>query len=304
MKGYWHFPAISVAMACLTSQIHLIFLIGFFLWLSYLYYDGRLRKIPILISLIIFLFFLDHLPRLDTQIDHTGMVPNVYEHLKGSISSDVLKTDNKVEFTLHEQQMDAKLLIVIFPEADTNQADSGNEIKMLKHGATCVINGELELPSTSRNPGQFDYRAYLLSNGITHQVIVNSPEDIECQGSSIINRFYKLRSDLIAFVESRVSAETSAWLTSLVLGDDSKLPDETVKLFQRWGLSHIIAISGSNIALLLALIYFLLIKSNLLTKEKAQFIVLLFLPIYGILAGGEPSVWRACVMVMFFILIR
>ncbi|AXI09515.1 DNA internalization-related competence protein ComEC/Rec2 [Oceanobacillus zhaokaii] len=304
LKGYWHIAAISVAIACLTVQFHLIFSIGFFLWVGYLYFDGRLTKIHVLFSLTIFLFFLSYLPQFDKQEDHTALIPVGYELLKGSIRSDILITDNRVEFTFHEQQLESKLLVVIFPKPNTNQADFKNEIKILKHGATCVINGELEHPSTSRNPGQFDYRAYLLSKGITHQVIVDLPSDIKCHGASFINRFYKVRSNLISFVESKVSLETSSWLTSLVLGDDSKLPDETVDLFQRWGLSHIIAISGSNIALLLTLIYFLLIKLNLFTKEKAQFIVLLFLPVYGILAGGEPSVWRACMMVMIFILIN
>ncbi|RDW19252.1 DNA internalization-related competence protein ComEC/Rec2 [Oceanobacillus arenosus] len=304
MRGYWHFIAISGAMACLSIQFSPFYFIGLFLWLGYLYYDGRLRKIPFLLSLTTYLFFLSYLPQLDMQADMEDVNSRTNQQFIGSIKSDMSVTDKKIEFSFHEQRMNTNLLILFFPKPNSKQADFKNELYMLKNGASCMIEGKLELPNASRNPGQFDYQAYLLSKGITHQVIVNSLDAIDCQGSSIIHRFYQLRSDLISFVESRVSVDTSSWLTSLVLGDDSQLPEDTVALFQSWGLSHIIAISGSNIALLLALLYFLLIKLNLVTKEKAQFIVLLFLPVYGILAGGEPSVWRACVMVMLFILIN
>src|SRR5699024_5781631 len=38
-------------------------------------------------------------------------------------------------------------------------------------------------------------------------------------------------------------------------------------------------------------------------KEKAQWTMLLFLPIYALVAGGEPSVWRASMMVFLFIIL-
>src|SRR5699024_437655 len=47
----------------------------------------------------------------------------------------------------------------------------------------------------------------------------------------------------------------------------------------------------------------LLTKLNLLTKEKAQWLLIFFLPFYAVIAGGEPSVWRASLMVLLFLLI-
>ncbi|WP_217833426.1 ComEC/Rec2 family competence protein, partial [Picosynechococcus sp. PCC 7002] len=91
----------------------------------------------------------------------------------------------------------------------------------------------------------------------------------------------------------RWSDETVTWLTSIVFGDDSMMDEPTEELFQRWSLSHIIAISGSNITLIITIVFLLLVKGNIVTKERAQTLLILFLPFYGILAGGEPSVWRA-----------
>ena len=47
----------------------------------------------------------------------------------------------------------------------------------------------------------------------------------------------------------------------------------------------------------------LLVRFSIVTKETAQSIMLLFLPIYAFLAGGEPSVWRASLMVVLSILL-
>src|SRR5699024_9702838 len=46
------------------------------------------------------------------------------------------------------------------------------------------------------------------------------------------------------------------------------------------------------------------IKLNLLTKERAQIVMMLFLPLYALLAGGEPSVWRASTMVLLVLLFQ
>src|SRR5690625_659403 len=74
-----------------------------------------------------------------------------------------------------------------------------------------------------------------------------------------------------------------------------------IDLFRYWGISYVMTISGLHVGLIIALIYFILIKTGIMTKEKAQWFMLFFLPIYALLAGGEPSVSRASIMVSLFI---
>src|SRR5699024_948132 len=69
-----------------------------------------------------------------------------------------------------------------------------------------------------------------------------------------------------------------------------------------WGLSHLLAISGLHVGIIIAIIYFMLIRLFGVTREHASIIVLLFLPVYALLAGGQPSVWRASLMTIFIIL--
>src|SRR5699024_10631095 len=150
----------------------------------------------------------------------------------------------------------------------------------------------------------FNYRDYLLSKGISHQMIISSLDEIECMGSSPLHKVYLLRDWLISSVTLQLSSETGGWLNALIFGDDSNINDQTIDLFQRWGLSHLLAISGLHVGLVISLVYFILIKLNVLTKEKAQWIMIFFLPIYALLAGGEPSVWRASGMVLLFIILN
>lgn len=301
MKGYWHVTAIAVAMSAFTILFeNYWFIIAFFLWLFYLYYFERLGLAPLLISLTLYLLFSLHIPSIDTA--DTASDFSSINQITGNIITPIQSTKEKVTFTLVDEHSKSKILILFFPGKEYNQDTPLENNPSVKYGATCMIKGQPKLPDEASNPGQFDYQYYLLTKGITHQLIIDSLDDITCTGSTFLNRIYMSRTNLTAYVEKHVSRDTAAWLNALVLGDDSLLSDDTVELFRRWSLSHILAISGLHVGIIVAFIYLLLIKFNLFTKEKSQWIMIIFLPFYALLAGGEPSVWRASLMVFVFII--
>ncbi|WP_188453601.1 DNA internalization-related competence protein ComEC/Rec2 [Virgibacillus oceani] len=300
MKGYWHFPAIAAVISILTVTFSDWFIAGFLIWLLFLHYRQRLRGIPIIVSLAAFLFFYFYIPAIHSPqlVD----LPEEEASVTGKINGNVTKTSKKVEFELLEQSSNNKILVIYFIDKKMQFPNQQNE--SLKHGAACRITGKLELPDSSTNPGQFNYQNYLLTKGISWQLIVDSLENMDCKGSSPLSKLYTIRSGLIDLVKKNVSPETGAWLNALVLGDDSALNESTVELFQRWGLSHILAISGLHVGLFISLLYLIMIKSTLFTIERAQWIMVIFLPFYAFIAGGEPSVWRASTMVVLFILLN
>src|SRR5699024_1151824 len=121
---------------------------------------------------------------------------------------------------------------------------------------------------------------------------------------SVKHALYKIRSDLLERSAEKLSPATVTWLHALVLGDKSELDKPLIQLFQRWGLSHILAISGLHVGIIVGLIYFIFVRFSITTKEKAQFIIMLFLPSYAILAGSEPSVLRASFMIVVVLLFQ
>lgn len=303
MKGKWHIVAICVSISIVTVIFnHYFLLYGCVLWLCYLFYDRRLRKLPLIVSLTFLLFFTFYIPQKDiTTNDNPGFQTKEI-NISGQINRSVEYTPNKIEFTLKDHLTSHTYLIVSFPPSDDH--DIYHDYKQLKYGATCHIKGTVNQPERSRNPGQFDYQDYLASRGIAYQIVVDSLEDIECTGSSVFHHIFMIRPFMLHKVKEHFSSETSAWVSALVFGDQSQLNDDTVDLFRRWSLSHILAISGLHVGIIVAFIYFICVKLGVVTKETGEWILICFLPVYAIVAGGEPSVLRASTMVLFFLIIN
>ena len=90
-----------------------------------------------------------------------------------------------------------------------------------------------------------------------------------------------------------MSRERRALFTGLVLGDDREQEPEEVDDFRASGLSHLLAVSGQNVAFVLAIAAPLLRRLSLRGRFGASVAILLT---FGILTRWEPSVLRAVAM--------
>jgi competence protein ComEC len=80
-----------------------------------------------------------------------------------------------------------------------------------------------------------------------------------------------------------------------VLGDDERIDAAMVEDFRRAGLSHLLAVSGQNVALLALLVMPLLAALGMPLRTRLLWI-LAAIAVYVPLAGGGPSIVRAGVM--------
>jgi competence protein ComEC len=90
-------------------------------------------------------------------------------------------------------------------------------------------------------------------------------------------------------------AREAALARGFVLGEDERIDSATVEDFRRAGLSHLLAVSGQNIALLVLLAMPLLAVLGMPLKTRLVWI-LGAIAFYVSLAGAGPSVLRAGVM--------
>ena len=91
--------------------------------------------------------------------------------------------------------------------------------------------------------------------------------------------------------------ETAGFLTAILTGDRSGLPEGDVIALSQAGLYHVMAVSGMHCGFLLSLV-------ALLTGGRRRLTAALTLPLlgfYALLTGGSPSVVRACVMLAFLL---
>lgn len=90
-------------------------------------------------------------------------------------------------------------------------------------------------------------------------------------------------------------SEARGLLAGFLVGDISDVRDITLAAMRRAGLSHFVAVSGSNVALYLGVVAAVSIPLGLGPKRRAA-IGLVSLPVFVVATRFEPSVLRASVM--------
>ncbi len=87
----------------------------------------------------------------------------------------------------------------------------------------------------------------------------------------------------------------SSLMEGLLYGSKSGLPPEIIDDFNKTGVSHIIAVSGFNITIIVTALMFVLIRLGL-WRQQAYFAVVSFVIIFVIFTGATASVVRAGIM--------
>ncbi len=147
-----------------------------------------------------------------------------------------------------------------------------------------VLEGHLLRPEGRRNPGGFDQRAWLQSQGVSAVLQARQVVRFEPPPPDVRNH---LRRQL----QSGLSPSAAALVAALTLGERREL-GETYTEFQRAGLAHALALSGLHVGILAG--FFLL---ALFWLGRGRYLVaLLLLLLYLWLVGPHPSLVRAVTM--------
>lgn len=122
---------------------------------------------------------------------------------------------------------------------------------------------------------------------------------LEVQSAAVAGRggpADRLGNGLRRIVESgaaHLPDTTRGLFGGLVLGDDRGQPDEVVERFRQAGLSHLLVVSGQNVAFVLALASPLVARGSMGARLAWTAAVL---GLFGAMVRWEPSVLRAVVM--------
>lgn len=163
---------------------------------------------------------------------------------------------------------------------------------LVPYGAAVRLVGELASFDAANAPG---YVAHLARQGIQSemvfpQVTVTAPDG----GNPIIRGLLAVKEHARTAIARSIPEPQASLLIGILLGDDSGMPRDLDEAFRRTGMTHIIAISGFNIALLMALADRL--AAPLLPRRTAALVIMAFIAAYAVLVGGAASVVRAALM--------
>ncbi len=233
---------------------------------------------------------------------NNGLVVDVSGTVKirGMVSSDPESSANGAEFHLTVEQVedgglwkqsDAKLLVFSRPPIELIRERSD---PFFRYG------DQLELTGTLRQPeplGDFDYGRYLANQGI--QAIL-FPTEVDHLGSgkgSLLRRsIYAARGRLSRSLEDTLPEPQAALAQALLLGQRGNLPADITQAFRDTGTSHLLAISGLHVGVLLAVS--LGAATWLLGRRRQVYLLLPLVAIWGyaLISGLSPSVERAAIM--------
>lgn len=87
----------------------------------------------------------------------------------------------------------------------------------------------------------------------------------------------------------------------MLIGATEGIDSQTIKNFRTTGLSHVLAVSGSNLSIILAALTTLGVA---LSRRTYALITFLFAPAFTLFTGGEPSILRAAVMALLAVGVR
>ncbi len=184
----------------------------------------------------------------------------------------------------------------------------------LQYGDLIRFRCRLRKPHNFNNPGSFDYEKHLRVQGIMVQGSVSAASDIllirRGLGNSLKRRLEEARNRLREVIIDNTSSPAREIIRALLLGETKPIPSLLRENFNRTGTSHILAISGFNVAMVASCVIFL----ALLALKSSPYLLLRFdalrvatsaalIPvlIYTSIAGLGISVIRAAIMLIVFL---
>ncbi len=168
------------------------------------------------------------------------------------------------------------------------QIPSGNG---LEYGDIIILRGNLEIPFET---DEFSYKNYLARTHI--YAVMNYPQ-VEKTGKSVSNPvmtpLFRLRQWFDRSLKRAIPAPESAFAAGILIGDRSGFSPEYEEAFRKTGLSHLLALSGYNITIIVLAVFWLL---KWFGKRIRLTITMAFLVFFVIFVGGGSSIIRAAVM--------
>jgi competence protein ComEC len=175
-------------------------------------------------------------------------------------------------------------------------SDSLGEVEV---GEQLLLRGFLRLADGSRNPGAFDYRAFLQAQDISAIFSCTTPAPVWREKSRPAYSWRRAIAQSRIWINKQLGrfshGQSLALLRGLLIGERDEISKEILEAFQRTGLVHILAVSGSNVGFIVLIIFVALWLLRVPRRWHLLFF-LIGIIFYMFLTGAQPPVVRASIM--------
>jgi competence protein ComEC len=207
---------------------------------------------------------------------------------------------------LNEKNISAKAVVVKEPEKKDNykniivKTESGIRVLIraninadINYGDELKTECLLKIPENKEN---FDYKMYLAKDRIFY---LCQNTKFEKTGKNLGNKFYanmlSLKNKMTSSINQMIPYPQSALGNGLIFGGSSDLPKNMKNNFSRTGMTHIVAVSGYNVAIVAEYLIIFGIFIGLWRKQAFWFAVF-GIAIFVFMCGFPSSAVRAGVM--------
>lgn len=142
----------------------------------------------------------------------------------------------------------------------------------------------------------FSYQDFLARQGVFSLLQFADVQTLEAGQPSVRRSLYVFRQRSHNLIRDMLPDPQASLLIGILLGIESGISPDIRAAFTATGASHVIAISGSNLAILGGLIQG--VARRFLREQVAAILTAVSVILYTILVGADPAVVRAAVMVV------
>ncbi len=198
------------------------------------------------------------------------------------------------------KEKDAYQIVSVLPESEVSTRYVQIRIPLypkFQVGDRVTLSGVVSLPKTFiQNEGKrpFKYATYLALHNVGSEMLYPKIEIIRTveNTKNIFVYLQSLREIFVSTVSVYVDEPASSLATGMLFGDRT-MSQELVQTFRVAGLSHIVVLSGFNIAILISFVLLLAVFMPLIVRVLFAFLVVIF---FVLMVGAEVSVIRATLM--------
>jgi competence protein ComEC len=173
----------------------------------------------------------------------------------------------------------------------------------LNYGDELLIAGKYSPIDPPFNPAEFNYKKYLAHQNIYYQEFLYPGQYRAVQsntGNLFIANALALRRQMVLKLKQQLHDPNAiAVASTLILGYKADLSEDVLKAYSKTGTIHVLSVSGAHVAIIWALLAFMLGFLNRL-KYGRLIKTIIIIPIiwyYAMLTGFSPAVCRAAVMI-------
>ncbi len=139
----------------------------------------------------------------------------------------------------------------------------------------------------------------MYSQNLYGSIFIENINDIEIVESGKFNLITYIQNSIFDVLSQLLPKEQLGILLGMIIGDTFYISEEIEGYFKKSGITHLLAVSGSNVTYIITITKYIFDK--LCGKKISNFISIIMIVLFVLISGASPSVVRAGIMASILI---